>query len=79
MPRCVFSSRSSLADIGQVSLALVMGYHLSMLLWKWDYDPDVYALPLLSSSIDCIGQLMLVGAFTFARARAGGKTGNPAG
>lgn len=56
-----------------------MGYHLSMLLWKWDYDPDVYALPLLSSSIDCIGQLMLVGAFTFARARAGGKTGNPAG
>lgn len=38
-----------------------------MLLWRWDYDPDVYALPLLSSFIDCLGQIMLVGAFMCAR------------
>ena len=44
-----------------------MGYYLALTLWKYDFDPDVYALPLLSSSIDCIGQLMLVAAFKFAR------------
>ncbi|GAA5878263.1 hypothetical protein JCM16303_002707 [Sporobolomyces ruberrimus] len=47
----------------QVLVGLVIAKQGSMLLWKWDYDPDVYALPLLSSFLDVSGQLLLVVAF----------------
>ncbi|KAM0754028.1 hypothetical protein T439DRAFT_285754 [Meredithblackwellia eburnea MCA 4105] len=55
----------------QLIIALGVGYYLAMLLWRWDYDPDVYALPLLSSFLDVTGQLMLVGAFALTRKMAG--------
>ncbi|GAA5903896.1 SLC41A family transporter [Sporobolomyces salmoneus] len=47
----------------QTLLGLVIARQGSMLLWKFDYDPDVYALPLLSSFLDVSGQLLLVAAF----------------
>ncbi|KAK4058889.1 hypothetical protein OIO90_000335 [Microbotryomycetes sp. JL221] len=47
----------------QVAISLMIAYHLTFLLWKLDYDPDVYALPLLSSFLDVTGQLLLVVAF----------------
>ncbi|GAA5947351.1 hypothetical protein JCM3765_001636 [Sporobolomyces pararoseus] len=47
----------------QVLLGLFIARQGSMILWKFDYDPDVYALPLLSSFLDVSGQLLLVAAF----------------
>jgi len=47
-----------------VTLALTFGYFLAVILWKWDYDPDINALPLLSSLMDVIGQLLLVAIFS---------------
>ena len=45
---------------------MLIAYHLTHLLWARDLDPDIYALPLLSSFLDITGQLLLVGAFAFA-------------
>lgn len=59
----IFSSR-------QVALSLTLAYHMTFILWRMDYDPDVYALPLLSSFLDVSGQLVLVGAFAAAGKRA---------
>ncbi|GJN88462.1 hypothetical protein Rhopal_001428-T1 [Rhodotorula paludigena] len=47
----------------QTALALVLAHQGSLLLWKLDYDPDVYALPLLTSLLDVTGQLLLVAAY----------------
>ncbi|KAI5476232.1 magnesium transporter [Pseudohyphozyma bogoriensis] len=55
----------------QTIISLVVGYFLCIVLWKKDYDPDVYALPLLSSLLDLTGQLMLVGVFSVARLFSG--------
>ncbi|KAA1071721.1 hypothetical protein PGT21_017492 [Puccinia graminis f. sp. tritici] len=44
-------------------ISLVAAYHLTHLLWKFNLDPDIYAIPLLSSSIDLVGQASLVLAF----------------
>ncbi|GAA5964139.1 hypothetical protein JCM21900_003641 [Sporobolomyces salmonicolor] len=50
----------------QTGLSLILAHRGSLLLWKLDYDPDVYALPLLSSVLDVSGQLLLVAAYAFA-------------
>ncbi|TNY18842.1 hypothetical protein DMC30DRAFT_354856, partial [Rhodotorula diobovata] len=50
----------------QVALALLLAQQGALLLWKLDYDPDVYALPLLTSLLDVTGQLLLVGAYAVA-------------
>lgn len=47
----------------QTALGLVLAHQGSLLLWKLDYDPDVYALPLLSAFLDVSGQLLLVAAY----------------
>ncbi|KAL8287126.1 hypothetical protein RQP46_003578 [Phenoliferia psychrophenolica] len=57
----------ALAFVGAVSLALLLGYCITLLLWRWDYDPDVYALPLLASALDFSGQLMVWAAFAVAQ------------
>ncbi|ORY61906.1 hypothetical protein BCR35DRAFT_295458 [Leucosporidium creatinivorum] len=51
----------------QVALSLTLAYHMAFILWRMDYDPDVYALPLLSSFLDVSGQLLLVGAFAMGK------------
>ena len=43
---------------------------MTFILWRMDYDPDVYALPLISSFLDVSGQLLLVGAFAVAGKKA---------
>ncbi|MBW0515699.1 hypothetical protein O181_055414 [Austropuccinia psidii MF-1] len=40
--------------------SLVLANVLTNQLWNFGYDPDVYAIPLLSSIVDLVGQLSLV-------------------
>ncbi|GAA6026904.1 hypothetical protein JCM8097_005950 [Rhodosporidiobolus ruineniae] len=60
-------------------LSLVLAYHGTLLLWKWDYDPDVYALPLLTSFLDVAGQLLLVGAYALTKHLTGADWSDAAG
>ncbi|KAF9170653.1 hypothetical protein BGX21_009541 [Mortierella sp. AD011] len=51
-----------------VSLCLIlaslgMARSITHLFWKWGYDPDNYALPILTSLIDVIGTGLLVAGF----------------
>ncbi|BGP38066.1 hypothetical protein JCM10449v2_001993 [Rhodotorula kratochvilovae] len=62
----VFAGGFMLAVAVQTALALLLAHQGSLLLWKLDYDPDVYALPLLTSLLDVTGQLLLVGAYAAA-------------
>ncbi|GAA6060965.1 hypothetical protein JCM10212_006547 [Sporobolomyces blumeae] len=61
----------------QTLLGLVVAQHGSLLLWKWDYDPDVYALPLLTSFLDVSGQLLLVGAYVLDSHFSSSSSGSP--
>ncbi|KDE06634.1 hypothetical protein MVLG_02988 [Microbotryum lychnidis-dioicae p1A1 Lamole] len=54
------------ATVVQMVVSLAFAYYIATTLWRLDYDPDVYALPLLSSFLDVTGQLALVAAFTVA-------------
>ncbi|KAG0146989.1 hypothetical protein CROQUDRAFT_656634 [Cronartium quercuum f. sp. fusiforme G11] len=45
------------------SLSLTLAYVLCHKLWQWGYDPDVYAIPLLTSLVDLATQLMLSSTF----------------
>ena len=47
----------------QVVLSLLLGYGIAVLLWRKGWDPDTHALPLVTSIIDGIGQVVLVIAF----------------
>ena len=49
--------------IFQVSASLVFAQLLTEFLWKRNYDPDMYAMPLHSSVVDLIGQLLLIVCF----------------
>ncbi|GAA5845297.1 hypothetical protein JCM11251_006392 [Rhodosporidiobolus azoricus] len=51
----------------QISIALFLAYQGTLLLWRWDYDPDVYALPLLTSFLDVSGQLLLVACYALVK------------
>ncbi|GAA5863909.1 hypothetical protein JCM1840_005818 [Sporobolomyces johnsonii] len=57
----------------QTGLSLILAHQGSLLLWKLDYDPDVYALPLLSSFLDVSGQLLLVAAYAIANKLSSGS------
>ncbi|GAA5970152.1 hypothetical protein JCM11641_000290 [Rhodosporidiobolus odoratus] len=63
----VFGLASAAVVVVQIVLALLLAYWGTLLLWKWDYDPDVYALPLLTSFLDVSGQLLLVGAYALTK------------
>lgn len=54
-----------------MAVSLATAYYLTFWLWSRDYDPDINALPLLSSAVDLFGQLMLVGAFLLAKSLGG--------
>jgi len=67
-----------------VPCSLGIAYVLTLWLWKKDYDPDVYCLPLLTSVVDVIGEVLLVAAFRLTmptrddQAAAAAGTGEPA-
>ncbi|KAF9284289.1 hypothetical protein BGZ68_004793 [Mortierella alpina] len=46
-----------------VVIALVLAKWITVLFWKWGYDPDNYALPILTSLIDVLGTALLVAGF----------------
>ncbi|PLW29108.1 hypothetical protein PCANC_23467 [Puccinia coronata f. sp. avenae] len=45
------------------AFSLLTAYHLTSFLWKFNLDPDIYAIPILSSSTDLVGQACLILAF----------------
>ena len=47
-------------------LALMLSHIISLFLWSRDYDPDIYCLPYVSSTVDVLGQALLVVAFKLA-------------
>ncbi|PCH38633.1 hypothetical protein WOLCODRAFT_97443 [Wolfiporia cocos MD-104 SS10] len=49
-----------------VSISLGLGRIATNLLWKFKFDPDMYALPLHSSIMDLVGQLLLVACYEVA-------------
>ncbi|GAA5834746.1 hypothetical protein JCM3766R1_003225 [Sporobolomyces carnicolor] len=75
----VFGLAYTIVACVQTLIGLVIARQGSMLLWRFDYDPDVYALPLLSSFLDVSGQLLLVVAFEVSKKFAGGGGGDSAG
>ncbi|KAI1306747.1 hypothetical protein EDD11_004673 [Mortierella claussenii] len=46
-----------------VVISLAMARWITHIFWKWGYDPDNYALPILTSLIDVIGTAFLVTGF----------------
>jgi solute carrier family 41 len=46
--------------------ALTIAHILTLLLWRFDYDPDIYCLPFITSLVDVIGQTLLVMAYYIA-------------
>ncbi|KAG0365318.1 hypothetical protein BGX24_004204 [Mortierella sp. AD032] len=46
-----------------VTISLVLAKWITRLFWKWGYDPDNYALPILTSLIDVLGTALLVIGF----------------
>ncbi|KAA1477669.1 hypothetical protein DENSPDRAFT_829062 [Dentipellis sp. KUC8613] len=51
-----------------VTIALLLAQALTNLLWARGLDPDMYALPIHSASMDLIGQLLLVACFEIVAA-----------
>lgn len=50
----------------QLACSLLIAHVLTLLLWRYDYDPDIYCLPYVSSVVDVIGQVILVTAYFIA-------------
>ncbi|KAN0066026.1 hypothetical protein ACQY0O_000118 [Thecaphora frezii] len=48
--------------------ALVLAHSVCLFLWSRDYDPDIYCLPYVSSTVDVVGQALLVVVFKVALA-----------
>ncbi|KAG0237289.1 hypothetical protein BGW41_000247 [Actinomortierella wolfii] len=46
-----------------IVISLAMAKFITLRFWKWGYDPDNYALPILTSLIDVIGTALLVVCF----------------
>ncbi|KAG0004847.1 hypothetical protein BGZ80_010191 [Entomortierella chlamydospora] len=46
-----------------VVIALALAKSVTLLFWRWGYDPDNYALPILTSLIDVLGTALLVIGF----------------
>ncbi|KAF8589695.1 hypothetical protein K439DRAFT_1612498 [Ramaria rubella] len=51
-----------------VAMSLVVAHLLTQFLWRRNLDPDTYAMPIQSSLVDLLGQLMLVACFELAHA-----------
>ncbi|KAF9908765.1 hypothetical protein BX616_011378 [Lobosporangium transversale] len=49
--------------LGLVVIALVLAKQITLSFWKYGYDPDNYALPILTSLIDVLGTALLVAGF----------------
>lgn len=50
------------------AFSLFLAHWLCHTLWYWDYDPDLSCLPYLTSLVDVVGQALLLGTFSTARA-----------
>jgi len=50
-------------DILQVAVSLLIADALTNYLWSRNFDPDMYALPIHSATMDLVGQLLLVLCF----------------
>ena len=50
----------------QVAVALVLAKGITEYFWKWELDPDMYALPIHSALMDVVGQSLLVACFEVA-------------
>ncbi|TRM57822.1 hypothetical protein BD626DRAFT_513632 [Schizophyllum amplum] len=59
----LFVGSSILFFCAAVCISLVLAYHLTSFLWARGMDPDMNALPLHSSLMDLVGQLLLVLCF----------------
>ncbi|KAG0051559.1 hypothetical protein BGZ83_003568 [Gryganskiella cystojenkinii] len=46
-----------------VVIALALAKWITKVFWRWGYDPDNYALPILTSLIDVLGTALLVVGF----------------
>ena len=57
-----------------VAISLVVAKWITIWLWKSGRDPDTYALPIQSSLVDLISQLLLVACYIIA-----GKVGADVG
>lgn len=51
-----------------VCVALTLGYTMCLLLWYFDYDPDMSCMPYVTSLVDALSQLVLFAAFAAAHA-----------
>ncbi|KAH9842512.1 uncharacterized protein C8Q71DRAFT_733161 [Rhodofomes roseus] len=49
-----------------VAIALVLARGITEYFWKWELDPDMYALPIHSALMDVVGQSLLVACFEVA-------------
>ena len=56
----------------QAGTSLSVARVLTDFLWSKGYDPDAYAMPVHSATMDLVGQLLLVACFEFVNA-IGGK------
>ncbi|KAF9898751.1 hypothetical protein BX616_003657 [Lobosporangium transversale] len=53
----------SLVALCLVVISLAMAKWITLGFWKWGYDPDNYALPIITSLIDVVGTALLVAWF----------------
>ncbi|KAG0040960.1 hypothetical protein BGZ82_005511 [Podila clonocystis] len=53
----------AIVSLTLVVIALLLAKWITRLFWKWGYDPDNYALPILTSLIDVLGTALLVMGF----------------
>ncbi|KAF8945573.1 hypothetical protein BGZ47_002412 [Haplosporangium gracile] len=62
-----------------VTISLALAKWITRLFWKWGYDPDNYALPILTSLIDVLGTALLVVGFWALGYGKNGATPPPPG
>ena len=51
----------------QILFSLTVARFLTQYLWRRDLDPDTYAMPIQSSVVDLVGQIMLVLCYEIAQ------------
>ena len=55
-----------IADGLQITVSLIVAYYITNYLARHGYDPDMYAMPIHSATVDLMGQLLLVSSFELA-------------
>lgn len=70
--------QKTLLIIPQVLSSLWFAQNLTNFLWRRGRDPDMYAMPIHSSMIDLVGQLLLVVCFELV-SLMGQQVGVPTG